>query len=124
MSSMDTVLFNYVVDGVVVDGPMSYRTVLARTGLKDTVGFTEAGYLEYFPPRPVIEVTQEQYLIGVRAIRDDLLQKSDWTQQPDALSAEKRAEWAVYRQALRDVPQNVNYTISGPLDVDMPSAPN
>ena len=124
MSSMDSVLFNYVVDGVVVDGPMSYRTVLARTGLKDTVGFTEAGYLEYFPPRPVIEVTQEQYLIGVRAIRDDLLQKSDWTQQPDALSAEKRAEWAVYRQALRDVPQNVNYTISGPLDVEMPSAPN
>ena len=124
MSSMDTVLFNYVVDGVVVDGPMSYQTVLARTGLKDTVGFTEAGYLEYFPPRPVIEVTQEQYLIGVRAIRDDLLQKSDWTQQPDALSAEKRAEWAVYRQALRDVPQNVNYTISGPLDVEMPQPPN
>ena len=124
MSSMDTVLFNYVVNGVVVDGPMPYQTVLARTGLKDTVGFTEAGYLEYFPPRPVIEVTQEQYLIGVRAIRDDLLQKSDWTQQPDALSAEKRAEWAVYRQALRDVPQNVNYTISSPLDVEMPSAPN
>ena len=124
MSSMDTVLFNYVVDGVVVDGPMSYQTVLARTGLKDTVGFTEAGSLEYFPPRPVIEVTQEQYLIGVRAIRDDLLQKSDWTQQPDALSAEKRAEWAVYRQALRDVPQNVNYTISGPLDVEMPQPPN
>ena len=72
----------------------------------------------------MIAVTQEQYLIGVRAIRDDLLQKSDWTQQPDALSAEKRAEWAVYRQALRDVPQNVNYTISGPLDVEMPSAPN
>ena len=124
MSSMDTVMFLYVINGKVIEGPMSYQTVLARTGLKDTVGFTEAGYLEYFPPRPVIAVTQEQYLIGVRAIRDDLLQKSDWTQQPDALSAEKRAEWAVYRQALRDVPQNVNYTISGPLDVEMPSAPN
>jgi hypothetical protein len=103
---------------------MSYRTVLARTGLTDTVGFTEAGYMEYFPPQPVIEITQEQHLVAVRAIRNDLLQRSDWTQQPDALSTEKRAEWAVYRQALRDVPLNINYTISSPLDVPMPQAPN
>ncbi len=123
-SSMDNTLFNYVVDGVVVDGPMSYRTVLARTGLTDTVGFTERGYLEYFEPQPVIEITQEQHMVAVRAIRNDLLEKSDWTQQPDALSAEKRAEWAVYRQALRDVPLSINYTISSPLDVPMPQAPN
>lgn len=32
-----------------------------------------------------------------------LLKDSDWTQLPDVpLSAEKKAEWATYRQALRD----------------------
>ena len=123
-SSMEGVLFNYVVDGVVVDGPMSYRTVLERTGLKDTVGFTERGYLEHFEPQPEIIITQEQHLVAVRARRDTLLQKSDWTQYSDALSAEKKAEWVAYRQALRDVPQNIDYTINHPLDVPMPLAPN
>lgn len=105
MSSMNHVLFNYVVDGVVVDGPMSYQTVLARTGLKDTVGMTEAGYLEYFEPQPVIEITQQQYLTAVRAQRDWRLKESDWTQMPDtALSDESKALWADYRQALRNLP--------------------
>ena len=36
--------------------------------------------------------------------RDLRLQGSDWTQFPDSpLTVEKRAEWAVYRQALRDI---------------------
>lgn len=105
MSSMNHVLFNYVVDGVIVDGPMSYQTVLARTGLKDTVGMTEAGYLEYFEPQSVIEITQQQYLTAVRAQRDCRLKESDWTQMPDtALSDESKALWADYRQALRNLP--------------------
>lgn len=41
-----------------------------------------------------------------REKRDRLLQASDWTQMPDsALSDTKKAEWATYRQALRDLPQ-------------------
>lgn len=33
---------------------------------------------------------------------------SDWTQCADCpLSAEKKAEWATYRQALRDIPNNL-----------------
>lgn len=41
----------------------------------------------------------------IRPARDFYLAKSDWTQTVDApLSAEKRAEWAAYRQALRDIP--------------------
>lgn len=36
--------------------------------------------------------------------RKFLLLNSDWTQLPDSpLSAEKKAEWAAYRQALRDL---------------------
>ena len=34
------------------------------------------------------------------------LKASDWTQLPDSpLSEAKKAEWATYRQALRDVPE-------------------
>ena len=43
---------------------------------------------------------------AVRAERDRLLAASDWSQMPDnALDAPTIAAWAVYRQALRDVPQ-------------------
>ena len=35
------------------------------------------------------------------------LRDSDWTQLPDSpLSDSKKAEWATYRQLLRDVPDN------------------
>ena len=42
---------------------------------------------------------------AVRTIRNGLLEESDWTQNSDSpLTTEKKAEWATYRQALRDVP--------------------
>ena len=39
-----------------------------------------------------------------RAMRNGLLADSDWTQyaEDNSLSDEKKAEWATYRQALRD----------------------
>lgn len=40
----------------------------------------------------------------LRAKRDALLAESDWTQLPDAPVDAKA--WAVYRQALRDLPEN------------------
>ena len=40
-----------------------------------------------------------------RSIRTAFLAESDWTQMADtALTTEKKAEWATYRQALRDLP--------------------
>ena len=40
--------------------------------------------------------------------RNSKLRDSDWTQIPDSpLTAEKKAEWATYRQALRDIPNNL-----------------
>ena len=43
----------------------------------------------------------------IRIKRDWLLSVSDWTQLPDsALSDGKKAEWATYRQTLRDIPAN------------------
>lgn len=48
----------------------------------------------------------------IRQQRIGLLASTDWTQMPDSpLSEAKRAEWAAYRQALRDLPDtgsNVN----------------
>lgn len=41
----------------------------------------------------------------IRDIRGVLLINSDWTQMPDSpLTDAKKAEWATYRQALRDIP--------------------
>lgn len=102
---MHHVLFNYVVDGVVVEGPMSYATVLERTGLKDTVGLTELGYIEHMPAPEFIPPTREQIAMAVRNIRNYNLQQSDWTQVVDApLTSEEKALWATYRQQLRDMP--------------------
>lgn len=40
----------------------------------------------------------------IRARRSFLLAETDWTQSPDSpLSADKKQEWADYRQALRDL---------------------
>ena len=40
----------------------------------------------------------------VRAKRNGLLSRSDWTQMPDSpLTAAQKTAWAVYRQRLRDI---------------------
>jgi hypothetical protein len=58
--------------------------------------------------RTEAEVAETQMLY-LRNQRDYLLKQSDWTQFNDSpLTAENKAEWALYRQALRDLPQNVN----------------
>tara|TARA_R110002153_G_scaffold43358_1_gene122597 strand:+ start:991 stop:1380 length:390 start_codon:yes stop_codon:yes gene_type:complete len=42
----------------------------------------------------------------LRTIRGGILIGSDWTQFPDSpLNDAKKAEWATYRQALRDIPE-------------------
>lgn len=46
----------------------------------------------------------------VRAKRKELLIESDWTQLPNnPLTAEKQAEWAEYRQKLRDITNSKPY---------------
>ncbi|HFQ4959196.1 TPA: tail fiber assembly protein [Vibrio vulnificus] len=43
---------------------------------------------------------------SIRTRRDQLINETDWTQISDApLSDDKKAEFAVYRQKLRDLPQ-------------------
>lgn len=55
-----------------------------------------------------------------RARRDALLAASDWTQIADSpLTGEARAAWAIYRQALRDVPEQPGF----PAAITWPDAP-
>ena len=50
-------------------------------------------------------VERDKDLSNIRAERDGNLNASDWTQMPDSpLSDSKKAEWATYRQELRDFP--------------------
>lgn len=67
----------------------------------------------------MMNYTLEWHDIAVR--RDIRLAASDWTQLSDSpLSEVKKAEWAVYRQALRDIPSkwptDVNKTSTNPHD--------
>lgn len=54
-----------------------------------------------------VEATRD-YWQELRFLRDERLTDCDWTQLPDAqLTESKVGEWAVYRQQLRDLPQNI-----------------
>jgi Phage tail assembly chaperone protein len=50
-----------------------------------------------------VELKPVVLLTRLRAKRNALLAQSDWTQMPD-VSLSNKAEWAQYRQALRDFP--------------------
>lgn len=70
-----------------------------------------------------VPFTEQEELDGkyasLRSKRDELLSKSDWTQMPDSpLDAAKKAEWAAYRQELRDLPNTVD--INNPVFPTMP----
>lgn len=56
-------------------------------------------------------VEEEVDISSIRQSRNRKLAESDWTQLPDSpLSEEKKEEWKVYRQKLRDItkPENIN----------------
>jgi hypothetical protein len=51
--------------------------------------------------------------LNVRIQRSTLLTQSDWTQLPNSgLSDEDKTSWEVYRQALRDLPENISEDLS------------
>lgn len=63
------------------------------------------------------EVQSDRAWAAVRVERDRLLAACDWTQVADA--PVDASVWAVYRQALRDVPQ----TFDDPAEVVWPEVP-
>jgi hypothetical protein len=67
------------------------------------------------------ELSLQQKIVtwdDVRPYRNHLLNESDRTQLPDYPET-KKAEWATYRQALRDIPQ----TYATPEEVIWPTPP-
>lgn len=76
-------------------------------------------------PRPMTDEEYAEWEAGInytgalnvaRARRDSLLKLSDWTETAP-MSDEKREEWRVYRQALRDLPETVtDYNIVYPVE--------
>jgi hypothetical protein len=63
------------------------------------------------------EVSDELYLIRMRLWRDKELTRTDWTQVADA--PVDQAAWAIYRQALRDLPASK----TDPRKIELPTAP-
>ena len=64
-------------------------------------------------------------MLRVRAELDDLLYQSDWTQLADSpFSDSKKAEWATYRQALRDMPAGVSEEADGLEGLNWPTKPS
>lgn len=59
-------------------------------------------------PIPVDETTPD-LAAQVRAERDAHLMLTDWIYLPDVTPPEDIAAWEAYRQALRDVPQQVGF---------------
>ena len=68
--------------------------------------------------KPEPEKLTDEELIAIaqpeiRARRNKRLIKSDWTQFQDSpLSDSNKAEWAAYRQALRDIPETYSEATS------------
>ena len=64
-------------------------------------------------------ITNEQLANEIRSVRNLLLIKSDWTQFTDSpLTEEKKTEWKVYRQTLRDL--LVNCDLYNPVYPEIP----
>jgi hypothetical protein len=69
-------------------------------------------------PVPAYNPTDEDIADRVRGERNMRLLTSDWTQLPD-VPVETKEQWAIYRQALRDVTNQPGF----PHDVVWPVAP-
>jgi len=93
--------------------------------LADKIGehAPEGDYKYYVDITALAEAAAErsrpaEVMAELRAKRNALLAASDWTQLPDAPTA-NAAAWKVYRQALRDLPQQTVY----PNEPQWPTAP-
>lgn len=68
---------------------------------------------------------EEKRMRFMERTRFNLLYESDWTQLADApLSDAIKAEWATYRQALRDLPDGIDWSsVQSSADINWPRVP-
>lgn len=94
-----------------------YTKLTNESGEWLSVPFTDEEIADLEANREAIDLN----LTPVRQERNQLLQVSDWTDLPNApLTAEKVAEWATYRQELRDYPAQSDKVSTMP---DWPTPP-
>lgn len=72
----------------------------------------------YIPPKTTDLDQVENAWRYIRGLRNDFLTQSDWTQMPDVSLTTKEA-WASYRQALRDITNQID-----PFNIVWPTPPN
>jgi hypothetical protein len=72
---------------------------------------------QYVETWEVLQLPLEQAQANVRSLRDQKLVACDWTQIADA--PVDQTAWAVYRQALRDIPAQAEF----PYSVTWPTSP-
>jgi len=109
----------------------SHGSSQGLTDLNDILLNSGDGVIEGYHDRlqyKIIDGVPTEYTPDIkpvlRTIRNGLLEESDWTQVNDSpLTTEKKAEWAVYRQALRDLPAN-NTNATSIDDITFPTPPS
>jgi hypothetical protein len=105
----------------VLEGPQAqptrYQTAF-RDGVQQIAGQWYTKYSVADLDAEGIAVKDAEQAKAVRADRDQRLKDSDWTQGKDISDAVSQP-WAIYRQALRDVPSQAGF----PWDVQWPTQP-
>ena len=84
---------------------------------------TDDEVLEIQTTRPLTDEEQQTIIdsqwANIRSRRNIELNESDWTQISDSpLTAEKKEEWQIYRQSLRDITTQLN-----PSSIEWPTPP-
>lgn len=80
-----------------------------------------SGAIQLRPQTDIDAYEADQAGIKLKNKRNQMLTQSDWTQAADSpLSDAKKAEWATYRQQLRDLPANT----SDPANPTWPTPPS
>lgn len=59
-----------------------------------------------YPTHPLSMIQRDEQ---AKAMREELLIKSDWTETASHLSAAQKADWKTYRQELRDITNQPGY---------------
>jgi hypothetical protein len=116
ITDVELLEFNVVSVESVEAPPFVYNKELVRTIEQNNDGvYTEVWAYTDADPLTISEREEAEAVI-VRLRRDQLLFSSDWTQLSD--SPVDSSSWAVYRQALRDIPSQKGFpwTITWPIE--------